>query len=128
MEWRIEPQGDGGLVRVSTDGPFQLDEQRKMFEELGAHAAFSQPLRVLFDNRQIDLRGTDENVIRKSVDIVQEFIGKPHIERLAGLVDKGFNFGVGRQFEILTDVAGGHGFRLFNDEQLALRWLRGDPL
>lgn len=99
-----------------------------MFEELGAHAAVSQPLRVLFDNRQIDMRTSNENVIRESVDIVQEFIRKLHIERLAGLVDKGFNFGVGRQFEILTDLAGGHGFRLFNDEQVALRWLRGEPL
>ena len=128
MEWRIELQGDGRLMRVATAGPFQLRQQRQMFEEMAAHPAFSQRLPVLFDNRQIDMRDSDQNVIRASVDIVQEFMRKLHIERLAGLVDKGFNFGVGRQFEILTDVTGGDGFRLFNDEQLALRWLRGEPL
>jgi len=99
-----------------------------MFEELGAHPAFSRWLPVLFDNRQIDMSGSDVNVIRQSVDIAQEFMRKLHIERLAGLVDDGFNFGVGRQFEILTDVAGGGGFRLFNDEQLARRWLHGEAL
>jgi hypothetical protein len=128
MEWRIELESDGRLLKVSTGGAFQLRQQRQMFEELGAHPACSQRLPVLFDNRQIDMRGSDEDAIRESVDIVQEFMRKLHIERLAGLVDKGFTFGVGRQFEILMDVAGGNGFRLFNDEQLAVRWLRGEPL
>lgn len=128
MEWTIELQADGTVIRVSTGGPFQLRQQRQIFEELGGHPAFSQMLPVLFDNRQLDMSGSDVNVIRQSVDIAQEFMRKLHIGRLAGLVDKGLNFGVGRQFEILTDVAGGGGFRLFNDEQVALRWLRGEPI
>jgi hypothetical protein len=128
VDWTIELQEDGGLIRVSTGGLFQLRQQRQMFEELGAHPAFPLRSRVLFDNRRIDMSGSDEAAIRESVDIVQEFMHKLHIERLAGLVDSGLNFGVGRQFEILTDLAGGHGFRLFKDERLALRWLRGEPL
>lgn len=128
MEWRIELQGDGRVIRVSTSGPFQIREQRQMFEELGAYPAISRRLPVLFDNRQIDMTNSDEKVIRESVSIVQEFMRELGIERLAGLVDNGFNFGVGRQFEILTDVAGGHGFRLFADEGLALRWLRGEAI
>ena len=127
MEWRIELQDDGRLMRVTTCGPFQLRQQRQMFEELSAALA-SSPLPILFDNRQIDMRSSDENAIRESVDIVQEFMRRLHIERLAGLVENGFNFAVGRQFEILTDLAGGNGFRLFSDERLALRWLRGESL
>lgn len=99
-----------------------------MFEELGTQLAISHKPAVLFDNRRIDMSGSNENVIQQSVDIAQEFMRKLHIQRLAGLVDKGFNFGVGRQFEILTEVSGGHGFRLFSDEKLALRWLGGEPL
>ncbi|HWA75491.1 MAG TPA: hypothetical protein VG937_24315 [Polyangiaceae bacterium] len=128
MEWRIELQDDGKLIRITTNGPFQLGQQRQMFEELGAHPAFTPGLAVLFDNRRLDLTGSDVNVIQESVEIVQEFVRTQHIERLAGLVDDGLNFGVGRQFEILTDVAGGHGFRLFKEEELALRWLRGETL
>jgi hypothetical protein len=128
MEWRIDLQGDGKLIRVTTNGPFQLRQQRAMFEELGAHPGFSQRLPVLFDNRRLDLTGSDVDLIRQSVEIVQEFMRTQRVERLAGLVDGGVNFGVGRQFETLTDVVGGHGFRLFKDEALALRWLRGEPL
>jgi hypothetical protein len=72
------------------------------------------------------MTGTDVGIIRESVEVVQEFMNAQHIERLAGLIESGFNFGVGRQFEILTDMAGGHGFRLFKDEHLALRWLGGE--
>jgi len=128
MDWRIELEGDGRLIRITTNGPLQLRQQQQMFEELGGHPAFSPGLAVLFDNRRIDLNGSNVQVIRQSVEIVQEFIRTQQIERLAGLVDSGFNFGVGRQFELLTDAAGGRGFRLFKDEQLALRWLRGDSL
>lgn len=128
MEWRIEREEDGKVMRVTTKGRFQLGQQRQMFEELGTHPGFSQGQPVLFDNRRIDLSGSDVDVIRQSVDIVQQFVRTQRIERLAGLVDGGLNFAVGRQFEILTDVAGGHGFRLFKDEQLALRWLRGESL
>jgi len=74
------------------------------------------------------MTGSDVNVIRQSVDIVREFMRERRIERLAGLVNKGFNFGVGRQFEILTELAGGNGFRLFSDEELARRWLRGERI
>lgn len=128
MEWTIELQGDGKVIRVTTNGPFQLRQQREMFEELGAHPRFSQSLPVLFDNRQLDLSDSDVDVIRQSVDVVQEFMRAQHVERLAGLVDSGVNFGVGRQFETLTGVAGGHGFRLFKDEALALRWLHGERI
>jgi hypothetical protein len=128
MEWRIEFQADERLIRITTSGPFQLGQQRQMFEELSTHPAFLSGLAVLFDNRRLDLTETDVDVIKQSVEIVQAFIRTQHIERLAGLVDNGFNFGVGRQFEILTDVVGGHGFRLFKDEQLALRWLHDEPL
>jgi len=127
MEWRIELQGDGKLIRVTTSGPFRLRQQQQMFEELGAHPGFAPRLPVLFDNRRLDLTGTDVHVMRQSVEVVQEFMRTQHVERLAGLVDNGVNFGVGRQFEILTEIAGGHGFRLFKDEALAVRWLRDEP-
>lgn len=128
MDWRIELQSDGSLMRVTTSGLFQLRQQQQMFDELGAHPAFSHRLPLLFDNREIDMSSSDINVIRQSVDILQEFMRKREVERVAGLVDAGVNFGVGRQFEILADWGGGRDFRLFNDEQLALHWLRGEPL
>lgn len=127
VEWKIELEADGKVLRVTTTGFFRLEEQERMFEEVAVHAGFSVGLPVLFDNRLLDLSGSDAETMRQSVAIVQRFIGAQQVERLAGLVDAGVNFGVGRQFQLLTEASGGHGFCLFKDEQLALRWLHGEP-
>ena len=127
MEWKIELEADGQVLRVTTNGFFRLREQERMFEELAVHAAFSPGMPVLFDNRVLDLSGSDAETMRQSVEIVQRFLRAQRVERLAGLVGAGVNFGVGRQFQLLTEVTGGHGFCLFKDEELALRWLHGEP-
>lgn len=126
MEWVFALDGDGRVMRIDTSGHFGLPDQERMFEELGAHPSFSSSLAFLFDNRRLDLSGSNFDVIRESVEVVQRFVRTRRVERLAGLVNPGADFGVGRQFELLTDAAGGHGFRIFVDEHLALRWLRGE--
>lgn len=126
MNWSFRLADDGRYLLVTTDGRFTLADQQQMFDELGALPAVITTPRILFDNRRLDLTESNLNVITRSVQIVKRFIDEHRIERLAGLVDQGVNFGVGRQFETLTDLAGGHGFRLFKDEALAICWLRGE--
>lgn len=127
MEWKIEREGDGKVLRVTTTGSFQLRQQERMFEDLAGHPAFSPGFPVLFDNRALDMKGSNDDTMRQSVEIVQRFMRAHRVERLAGLVDAGVNFGVGRQFQILAEMAGGSGFCLFKDEELARRWLHGEP-
>ncbi len=125
MDWDIRHE-EGGYLLVTTDGHFSLADQQQMFNELRALPVASARSRILFDNRRLDLAGSNLDVITRSVQVVQKFMEEERIERLAGLVDQGVNFGVGRQFEALSDMAGGHGFRLFNDGALARRWLCGE--
>jgi hypothetical protein len=126
VEWQIQLADDGRYLRVTTGGLFSLADQQRMFDDLRALPAAEARLRILFDNRRLDLTGSNVDVIGNSVQIVQAYIAEKSIERLAGLVDAGANFGIGRQFETLTDLAGGHGFRLFKDEALSIAWLRGE--
>lgn len=126
MDWQIGLAEDGRYLLVTTGGRLTLADQQRMFDELGALPAPDTRPRILFDNRQLNLDGSNLDVVTQSVQIVQRFIDEHRVERLAGLVNQGANFGVGRQFETLTDLAGGHGFRLFKDEALALCWLRGE--
>lgn len=125
MEWDIRHADEGYLI-VTTGGLFTLADQRTMFDDLRALPAESARRRILFDNRRLDLTGSNLDMMTRSVQIVQAYIDEKHIERMAGLVDEGANFGVGRQFQTLTELDGGHGFRLFKDEALAVSWLRGD--
>lgn len=126
MDWKIELNEENEYILITTNGQFTLGEQKEMFQEVCGFQKFSPDLPVLFDNRKIIMKGSNPDIIRKSVTIVQDFIKSHHITRLAGLVDDGVNFGVGRQFEILTEIAGGNGFRLFKDENLAVSWLKGE--
>ena len=126
MEWRIELEAEGHVVRVTTSGLFLLRDQERMFGELARHPVFTPGSPVLFDNRRLDLSGSNADIMRTSVAIVQRFLHDQRVDRIAGLVEGELNFGMGRQFEILTEVTGGHGFRLFTNEELALGWLRGE--
>ncbi len=128
MKWNIGLSADRTYIVITTEGQFTLADQRKMFLDLSAFQAGSPDLPILFDNRHIEMTGSNLNIIRESVIIVQDFIRSHGVSRLAGMVNEGVNFGVGRQFEIMTDVVGGHGFRLFHDENLAISWLRGEML
>lgn len=126
MDWKIELNDENEYILITTDGQFTLEEQKKMFQDLCGFQKFSPDLPILFDNRKIIMKGTDVEIMRKSVSVVQNFIKSHKIKRLAGMVEEGVNFGRGRQFEILTEVAGGYGFRLFKDESLAVQWLKGE--
>ena len=123
MEWHIEILKDPELIMVTTSGQFSLDAQHRMFQELGRVPGLQRGVPVLFDNRHIDMAGASPDIMRSAVETVQSFIRTHKVERLAGLVNAGVNFGMGRQFELLTEVAGGHGFRLFKDATLAIDWL-----
>lgn len=126
MDWKIELNDENTYILITTNGQFTLVEQKEMFQELCGFQNFSPDMPILFDNRKIIMKGTDVEIMRKSVSVVQNFIKSHKIKRLAGMVDEGVNFGLGRQFEILTEIAGGHGFRLFKDENLAVQWLKGE--
>lgn len=126
MDWKIELNEEKQYILITTNGQFALEEQKDMFQELCGFQKFSPDLPILFDNRKIIMKGSNPDIMRKSVMIVQDFIKCHNVARLAGLVDDGVNFGVGRQFEILTEVVGGNGFRLFKDKNLAVSWLKGE--
>lgn len=126
MDWKIEHLHNIGCILITTSGQFSLEDQQSMFDELCSHHARSPCLPLLFDNRRIVMGGSSVEVMRESVAIMLRFMKSQDIKRVAGLVDAGLNFGVGRQFETLVEISGGDGFRLFKDEGLAIRWLKGE--
>lgn len=95
-----------------------------MFRQISLFPEWNRTVPILFDNRLLELSGSNYDLIRQSALLNEEFIKANSIERLAGVVNDGINFGVGRQFATLFEVVGGNGFRLFKEMDLALRWLR----
>lgn len=123
MEWEFKFLSSPDYLRVTVKGQLTLEKQIEMFEEILSLAEWRSGMPILFDNRQLEMKGVKGPLISDSAKIVQEFYLKHPMTKIAGLVVEGVNFGLGRQFEIYTDVKGGADFRLFKDENLALEWL-----
>lgn len=124
MEWTIEYSDPERCLFVATTGKLLIDDQKEMFRQISLFPEWNRTVPILFDNRLLELSGSNYDLIRQSALLNEEFIKANSIERLAGVVNDGINFGVGRQFATLFEVVGGNGFRLFKEMDLALRWLR----
>lgn len=124
MDWTIELNKIDQYLLVTTRGKFRIEEQRKMFQEIMDFSGWCKCSPILFDNRLLDLSDSNPDIMRESAQINEKFITKYGIERLAGLVNDGVNFGIGRQFMTLFEIEGGKGFLLFKDFDLALKWLK----
>lgn len=122
MKWHFGHLPSHKCLRIRVEGEFSLADQTRMFDELSALEEFPAGLHLLFDNRLLKMKNVDSQIVRSSVQIMQAFSYRNPSIRIAGLVNEGINFGLGRQFEIFTEIEGGTGFRIFKDEELALQW------
>ena len=123
MQWDFEHLPCHNCLRIEVKGAFTLADQALLFEELAALEEFPAGLHLLFDNRLLVMKDVNSEVIRRSVQIMQSFSRRNSSIRIAGLVNEGINFGLGRQFETFTEIEGEGDFRIFKDEKLALQWL-----
>lgn len=124
MEWTFEYSDRERCLFVTTTGKLLIDDQEEMFRQISLYPEWNSTVPILFDNRLLELSESNYDLIRQSAQINEEFIKVNCIDRLAGVVNDGVNFGVGRQFATLFEVVGGNGFRLFKEMDLALKWLR----
>lgn len=126
MNWTIKLYDNEQYLLVTTQGRFSLEEQRKMFQDVTKFSGWCKCKPILFDNRLLELKDTNPEIMRESARINHNFIIETGVQRIAGLVNDGANFGVGRQFAVLFDLVGGNGFRLFKDCGLAVKWLKSE--
>jgi len=123
MKWDYEFLKPQNFLRVTTNGPFNLEDQIQMFDEIASLEQWQASMRILFDNRRLEMKDADFETIIECVEVVENFSHKHPGCRIAGLVNDGVNFGLGRQFENITSLSRETGFRLFKDEKMAVDWL-----
>lgn len=124
MEWNFQWIEPHRILRVATVGCFSLERQARMFGEILAVDGWQTGTPIIFDNRFLKMKDVNVEVIRESVQIVSEFNRCYSKAPIAGIVEHNINFGFGRQFETICEFADGTEFRLFDDEALAIDWLR----
>lgn len=122
MEWTVEQRPD--FVVVTTQGPFDVNDHRRMVEDIVSRDFWHPGLSVFFDHRLLDFGWSGFSAIRQAVEnhsANDERIGDG---KAAILMKSLADYGRGRQFELLTEGQVGAKLRIFRDESEALRWLR----
>lgn len=123
MKWDLVYLSNPDYLLVTVYEQFTLKEQIQMFEEILAIEEWTSGVPILFDNRLLVMNNIDSSTIENSVIIMQNFCRQHSETKIAGLVNQGLNFGLGRQFETIIEIKGNARFRIFKDKDIALNWL-----
>lgn len=123
MKWAFEYVKDKKYIKVVTEGVFTAKEQARLIEDLISQPFWHKGLPVLFDNRKLDFSVGGTAAIKEASRYHienDERIGKG---KAALLMKSSTDFGFGRQYELLTDVATSVNIHVFLDENQAIRWI-----
>ena len=123
MKWRIEYSTDRKFVRVNLEGKFSVEGHLAMIEDILAQDFWRPGMSVLFDNRRVDYGDSSFEVMTRASrnqTVHDERIGHG---KAALLMKSVSDFGLGRQYEIITDEKVSANVHIFLDENQALRWL-----
>jgi len=124
MRWTIEFDEPRGYVLIVARGDFTLADHRQMVEDLLSRPEWRPGSATLFDHREIHFgdAGFREMLEVKSLHVSNDAVigdGKS-----ATLMRTDVDYGIGRQFQILTDGRVSAKIRIFVDEAEAVAWLR----
>ncbi|HEX6372851.1 MAG TPA: hypothetical protein VF006_28270 [Longimicrobium sp.] len=124
MDWTVEDCTDH--VVVTTRGAFDAAEHRRMVEDIVTRDFWRPGTAVLFDHRELSFGGSGyqqmlearENHLAHNTDIGD---GKAAV-----VMGSRADFGLGRQFELLTEGQVDARMHIFLDPVEALAWLLAD--
>lgn len=125
MDWSIEVSGDKNYVKVVLEGAFNTSDHLRMIEDTLSHKYWKSGMNVLIDSRNVSYLNSGIDVMRQASDNMARFDEQIGSGKAAILMGTTFNFGKGRQFEILADEKASAYIRVFLDESHALDWLDG---
>ena len=121
-EFFVEPDPIRGFVRIRVRGKLAMQEvQRSQAEVSAAHPR----LHRLWDLREADIGDWTAAAIRSAIEaMAARTFGEQGVGiRVAGLMTRDLDFGVGRMFESMaTDALPMRG-AVFRDEARAMEWL-----
>lgn len=123
MKWTVEYKEKGRYVRVVTGGVFNVDDHGKMTEDILSREFWTPGMNVLFDHRKLDFGDTGFEAMREASQTHVKNDARIGDGRSAILMKSVSDFGLARQFEMLTDEQISADLHVFLDEKQALRWL-----
>jgi hypothetical protein len=123
MEWVIEYVEAQNYMKVVGAGLFSINEHFRIFEDIVSHEYWKPGMLLLFDNRQMDFTGINFKVVSQASSNYERISDRIGNIKAAMLMKSISDFGIGRQFEIISANKGSGEMRVFLDEKEALLWL-----
>jgi hypothetical protein len=123
MKWRIEYSPKQKFIRINLEGKFSVEGHLEMIKDILSQAFWRPGMNVLFDNRRLDYGSSSFEAMTqasRNQAAHDEDIGDG---KAALLMKSVADFGLGRQYEIITDEKISANVHVFLDENQAIRWL-----
>lgn len=124
MEWTISTDGSP-TIRIVASGLATVDECRRMVDEVLAHEDWSPGCSLLIDCRKVNIKDLHFEHVGRSASIMLERISEFGPCRIALIATEGPGFGIGRQFQFVTESRTDMRVGVFLDEPAALAWISG---
>jgi hypothetical protein len=125
MNWAIEYIETGNYVKVTCEGVFSIEEHPACFQKLFAARFWRPGINLLFDNRKFDFGRINADTMRAASQQFHQVSPQLGDGKLALLMKSAHDFGIGRQFEMISDGKSPRAICIFREEREALGWLLG---
>jgi len=126
MDWSIEFTKDKNYVKVTVRGVFNAFNHLLMIEDIVSQKYWKSGMNLLADIRLVDQSKATLDAMRQAASNMNRFKSQIGSGKAAVLVAKTFEFGKGRQFEMLAEDKSEANIRIFLDESQAVQWLDGN--
>lgn len=123
MKWTFEYIENKEYIKIVSEGIFSGEEAIRQIEELLVHPNWRKGMPILVDNRKVDYGVSGTNAMKKASEFHIENDERIGSGKAALLMKSVTDFGLGRQYELLTDEEISANVHIFLDEKQALRWL-----
>jgi hypothetical protein len=123
MEWVIEYIEAQNYLKVTGSGLFSINQHFQVFDDIIKQEYWKPGMPLLFDNRRMDFTGIDFKVVSQASSNYERMSDRIGCTKGAMLMKSISDFGIGRQFEIISNNKGPGEIRVFLDEKEALLWL-----
>lgn len=117
MIWTIKYDAGEGYLKVAPDGIFDAGDYFKMLEGIISQECWKPGMSILFDKRRLNFGKSSYEIMRKACSEHERNDARIGAGRIPLLMKSVTDYGMGRQYEILTDGKVSSSLHIFLDKK-----------
>jgi len=126
LDWTISGEGSS-IKRIVAWGLATVDECGRMVNEVLSQEDWCAGGSLFIDCRNVNIRELHFEHVSRSASIILQRVSEFGSCKIALLATEGLGYGIGRQFQFVTESRTDIRVGVFLDELTALLWIAGSP-